>query len=311
MWTHFGTCRRPRFRFSLRVLLVLPVLCALGCLYWIALTPERHWYWVGLWDVTLDILVKDADSGQPIPGAVVRVTGPSFGLGIAGYDKESTTALDGHARIQQDSSASAEMSAYRSTYRMKGRVIFNQWLEIARAGYETRTLFLSDFVGRTRSFDQLPPPGFAIELRKGPARDPRLAQLAGRYGPQRGTDSDGHGGSLEILPDGRFHSETIGVHSGIAASWSHYAPIGLIRCEESELLFTSPRGYLARFDQPRKFILVRTNDGIYIVPKEDVEKFRAELVNGQLPDSSEFNVNCAFKPHSSSPSSSLTSSHGF
>jgi hypothetical protein len=314
MRTHFVKSRRPRFRFSLRLLMALPVLCALGCWFLIGQDPVRQSYWVGERDVPLDILVKDSDSGLSIPKAIVRVTEPYFGFGIpvnSKYDKVSVTDLDGHARLTQKVPAQSETewSTYRATYRMKGRVIFNHWVEIAHKGYETRLVLLSDFVGRIRSFDQLPPPSFAIELRKGPARDPRLAELAGRYGPKRKIESND--ACLEIFRDGSFRSSERIRDFVFVAHWSHYPPAGLIRCEERELLFRTPRGVFAPFDQPRRYIAVGTNEGIYIVPKKDVEKFRAQIVNGRLPDTSEFNVNRAFKPHTSNSPSSVTPSHGF
>jgi hypothetical protein len=303
MRTQLGKWHQPRFRISLRLLLVLPVLCALGCWYVINCIPERHVF--GWYDVTLDILVKDAASGQPIPGATILVTGPAFfDIAVRAHEQKSVTGHDGHVRHTQRSQVSAEVSFYRTT----GRVTFDQWLEISRDGYETQIHFLSDFTGRIRSLDEIPPPGFAIELRQGPAFDPRLVDLAGRYRYKRGTDT--HGGHLEILPDGKFLSWTTG-NGTFAPEWSPYGHFGLIRWEEGELLFIPPRGVYGGIEEPRRFIPVRTEDGIYIVPKKDVEKFRARLVNGWLPDSSEFNESCAFKPHSSSPPSSLTSSHGF
>ena len=117
-------------------------------------------FWVGTREVTLDVVVVDARTKQPVENAEVRVYWEERNHG----DSEGHTGSDGHVVLVQQFKAGGK----RGWFSESGSVHFGYgWLvEVSARDYQTSRRPLSDYAGLDRDIHDPSPQEIRVELEK-------------------------------------------------------------------------------------------------------------------------------------------------
>ena len=131
-------------------LAALVALAARGC------EPVR--YWQGSKVLRIDVVVVDAETGAPVPGASVRLT-PN-----AGPRSSAITGPDGAASLVHQFSTSGTSTWLEN----RGSVIFHAVdIEVEAPGYVPLKTMLSDHLGAAQEIDKPDPPRFQVPILRG------------------------------------------------------------------------------------------------------------------------------------------------
>lgn len=253
---------RPRLRFSLRALLVLPAVGA--CIAFAAIRMAPMARVSGTIKVPLSIEVVEALAGEPIVGASVRIVDPDPSAEVREPGSgavEGASGVGGQARLI----VPVPYQGSRSRFREVGTMDFgHRWLMVSAPGHAGRVVALSDYTGESRAMGDLPP-ALKVAMHRGETPDPGLGAFVGKY--------DDLYRNLEISADGRYfatHSQEHGYDKGY----------GLARVEGGCLILNpSDRGPEARRSE-RGFRLaagryhrVAWGDRAYLIEDGEILRF--------------------------------------
>jgi hypothetical protein len=257
---------RPRFRYRLRTLLVIPIVVALGLFLWGALAPPV--LFSGETDVALQFVVTDAEDGTPVPGAVLRVADP--------FRDDRVTAVqadqNGHAKMTHSFATQGEQRRYWRS----GSIGFeDRWLEVSAPGYGTSITLLADSTGVQRDINDSSPPPIKVTLRKGKDPDSVLGGLAGSYSLG---DRLGFNKTLKILADGRFSSRASGCLGDYGRSLGHAKQAdGLLVLSFSKGPEGEPSG------RSTEFLPILWGGRAYLISKGEILDFCNAVNQGSEP----------------------------
>jgi hypothetical protein len=115
-------------------------------------------YWQGFKDLRIDLVVVDAETGAPVPGASIRLTPDT------GPVSSVTTGPDGAASLVHRFPTSRRASWLDN----RGSVIFHAVdIEVKAPGYVPLKTMLSDYLWAAQDIDKPGPPRFQVPIQRG------------------------------------------------------------------------------------------------------------------------------------------------
>jgi hypothetical protein len=143
-----GLCRRRR------AIVVSGMAVLLGMLVGLLLSPEARW--VGMHETQLVVRVVDAQTGNPVPDAAVRlVAEDSPGASVGRTDADGVVGLN-HFFCSYGAS-----SPYCKTGKLR---LYGQTLQVEAQGYQSLQVPLEDYTGRYRDLYGPPLPPVTVSL---------------------------------------------------------------------------------------------------------------------------------------------------
>lgn len=261
--------RVPRVQFTVRRLLVLPIIASLGMVVASLALPARRSLTFHL--IPLRFRVVDAATREPV--ALARIVIENLNLAFElGPDSEGSTAADGRARLQHRFLALEK----RREILASGHVIFQgPWIEVTAAGYAPRSMPLCDLVGDRRRLIFATPPEATVSLQREQPQAGGLAQLEGDY-----IFGDGFVyRELQVRSSGNYHFE-YGDDTD-----RHLQSSGVCMVLHGRLWLTPDRPASAElgFWLGNNLLPVRWADRTYLVPEKQRMDFCNAVNQGGLP----------------------------
>jgi hypothetical protein len=115
-------------------------------------------YWQGSKDLRIDLVVIDAETGAPVPGASIRLTPDTR------PESSTTTGPDGVALLVHQFPTSGRAAWLEN----RGFVIFHAVdIEVESPGYVPLKTMLSDYLGAAQEIEKPDPSRFQVPILRG------------------------------------------------------------------------------------------------------------------------------------------------
>jgi hypothetical protein len=229
-------------------------------------------YWVGNRKMSLQFVVIDNQTNQPLTGATVRILNPEDPR----PDYGNLTGPGGKTKLTKEFWA----AGHKNVFRTSGYVSFrSRFVQVSAPGYHTFRRPLSQLTREPLNLHHAPPPPITVSLRQ-------MSPYHGSGGPLAAIEGDYFScvhaircQTIEVRSDGTsslVEEDEFGLSSTILGTAEMRAGSLWLIGQEEEAGAKSP-------ELASEFIPVRWDDRIYLVPKDRVSDFRREINEGREP----------------------------